>query len=248
MASSPVQTSEAPERVNAIGRVFGTLFSPKATFESIARRPSWFLPVVLISLIALGVVGLFTHRGGWPSFFQRQNENSSQFQQASAEQQQRTLDAQLKYAPPVALIEGAIGPGLVVVILAAIFLGVFNLAVGTKINFAISMGIVSHAFMTGLISGVLGILVIALKDPSTVDLQNLIASNLGAFLSSGSPKWMVALLGSLDVFSFWTMILMAIGYSAAAPKKLSFGKAFICILIPWALYVMVKVGIAAAFS
>jgi hypothetical protein len=248
MASSTTQTAEAPESVHAVGRIFGALFNPRPTFESIARRPNWFLPVVLLSLIALGVVGLFSHRGGWPGFFQRQNENSSQFQQASPERQQQTLAAQLKYAPPVAYAEAILGPAIVVVFLAAIFLGIFNLALGTKLNFSTSMGIVSHALMTGLISGVLGILVIALKDPSTVDLQNLIASNAGAFLSNDSPKWMVALLGALDVFSFWTMILMAIGYSAAAPKKLSFGKAFISIFVTWLLYVVAKVGITAAFS
>ena len=158
------------------------------------------------------------------------------------------MAAQLKYAPPVAYAEAILGPAIVVVFLAAIFLGIFNLALGTKLNFSTSMGIVSHALMTGLISGVLGILVIALKDPSTVDLQNLIASNAGAFLSNDSPKWMVALLGALDVFSFWTMILMAIGYSAAAPKKLSFGKAFISLFVTWLLYVVAKVGITAAFS
>ena len=248
MASSTLQASESPEHVNSIGRIFGALFSPKATFESIARRPSWFLPVVLLSLIALGVVGLFSRRGGWPGFFQRQNENASRFQQASPEQQQQTLAAQLKYAPPVSYAEAVVGPAILVVFLAAVFLGVFNLAIGTKLNFSTSMGIVSHSFLTGLISGLLGILVIALKDPSTVDLQNLIASNPGAFLSSDSPRWMVALFGSLDVFSFWTMILLAIGYSAAAPKKLSFGKAFLSVFLTWLLYVVAKVGITAAFS
>jgi hypothetical protein len=248
MASPAIQNSEAPESVGAIGRIFGALFSPKATFESIALRPSWFLPLVLLCLIALGVVGLFSHRGGWPYFFQRQNESSSRFQQASPEQQKQQLDAQLKYAPPVAYAEAVLGPFIIAVLFAAIFLGVFNLAIGTKLDFATSLGIVSHSLLPGLISGSLGILVIFLKDPSAVDLQNLIASNAGAFLSSDSPRWMVALLGSLDVFSFWNMVLMAIGYSVAAPKKLSLGKAFIYILSVWLLYVLVKVGITAAFS
>jgi hypothetical protein len=56
------------------------------------------------------------------------------------------------------------------------------------------------------------------------------------------------LLGSLDLFSFWMMILMAIGYSATNPKKISVGKAFGSIIAVWFIYVLVKVGIAAAFS
>ena len=81
-----------------------------------------------------------------------------------------------------------------------------------------------------------------------MDLQNLIASNVGAFLSSDSPKWLIALGTSLDLFTFWIMTLMAIGYSVAAPKKLSFAKAFISIFVAWFLVVLVRVGAAAAFS
>jgi hypothetical protein len=58
----------------------------------------------------------------------------------------------------------------------------------------------------------------------------------------------VSLLGSLDLFSFWTMILMALGYSATSPKKISVGSAFFTVFACWALYVLCKVGLAAAFS
>ncbi len=42
MSSSPVVAVEAPESSNAIGRMLGALFSPRKTFESIARRPPGF--------------------------------------------------------------------------------------------------------------------------------------------------------------------------------------------------------------
>jgi hypothetical protein len=46
----------------------------------------------------------------------------------------------------------------------------------------------------------------------------------------------------------WVLILQAIGFSATNPKKLSFGKAFGTIFAVWIIYVLVKVGFAAAFS
>jgi len=247
MASATIPSTDTPEP-NAISRVFGALFSPKATFESIARRPTWLLPLLLLSVLAVGVVGIFTHRGGWPSFFEKQMATNTRIQQMSADQQQRVMEAQLKYAPPVAYVEAAVGPILAALVVAAVFLGVFKGLGGAQFSFKTSLGIVSHAWVPGLISALLAILVLCLKDASTVDIQNIVASNAGAFVSSSSAKWMVALLGSLDLFSFWTMILMAIGYSAAAPKKLSFGKAFAWILSTWLLYVLVKVGLTAAFS
>lgn len=248
MAEVAVQAPEAPERVNSIGRIFGALFSPKATFESIARRPTWFLPLLVLTLLSLGVVGLFGHRGGWPSFFQRQIATNTRMQQMPPDQQQRVLEAQLKYGPPVVYAEIVIIFFVGAVIIAAIFMGIFNGLTGTKVRFKTSLGIVAHAWVPGLISGFLGVLVIALKDPSTVDLQNIVASNAGAFVSSDSARWLIALLGSFDLFSVWMMILLAIGYNAAAPKKLSFGTAFAWIFAVWFVYVLAKVGLTAAFS
>jgi hypothetical protein len=173
---------------------------------------------------------------------------NTRIQQMSLEQQQRVMEAQLKYTPPVAYVEAAIGPFLAALVVAAVFLGIFKGLGGAQFGFKTALGIVSYAWVPGLIGALLAILVLTVKDVTTVDIQNVVASNAGAFVSSNSPKWMVALLGSLDLFSFWTMILMAIGYSAAAPKKLSFGKAFAWILCAWALWVVVKVGLTAAFS
>ena len=245
---APTAQTPEPERVSSIGRIVGVFFSPKATFESIARRPSWLAPIVLLCLASLGVVASFSYRGGWPSFFQRQVESSSRFQQMPPDQQQRVLAAQLKYGPRVAYAQVVIVPFLAALIVAAVFLGVFNMLGGTQLKYATSLGIVSHSLLPGLISGLLGILVIFLKDPSMVDLQNLVASNAAAFLPGDSPRWQIALLGSFDLFSFWTMILLAMGYRAAAPKKISLGKGLVSIIGVWLIYVVVKVGLTAAFS
>ncbi len=248
MSEVAVGAPEAPERINSLARIFGVLFSPKETFESIARRPTWLVPIVLLCLLFLCVIAMFSHRGGWPSYFQKQMANNSRIQQMSPEQQQQAYEMELKYGPVVAYAEAPIAPTLIVVVVAAVFLGVFNGLAGAKLSFKTSLGIVSHAWMPNMVSGLLAILIIAVKDPATIDLQNIVASNAGAFLASGSPRWLVALLSSIDLFSFWTMILLAMGYRAAAPKQLSFGKAFGWILAPWLVFVLVKVGLMAAFA
>lgn len=248
MADVMVQAPEAPESVNSISRMFAVLFSPKKTFESVVRHPTWFLPVLLIAVLSLGVVGLFGYRGGWPAYFQKQMASNSRMQQMPPDQQQRVLEQEIKYGPPFAYIEVGIVIFVGAVVIAAILLGVFNGLAGTRLNFKTSLAVVSHAWMTGLVSGILGILIVALKDPNTIDLQNIVASNAGALLSHDSAKWLVALLGSIDLFSFWTMILLAIGFATAAPKQLTTGKAFAWIFVMWLLYVVVKVGLVAAFT
>ncbi|MFZ3214656.1 MAG: YIP1 family protein [Candidatus Acidiferrales bacterium] len=233
---------------NSFGRVFGVLFSPKATFESIVRKPSWIVPVALGCVFFIAVVAVFTQRGGWPSFFEKQAANSSRMQQLSAEVRERTIDRQVKIAPIVSYAEGVIIPPIAALVVAGVLMLVFNLSGATRVDFKTSLGIVAYAWVPWLIHACLSILVLFLKDPATVDLTNVVASNPGALLADDAAKWMVALLGSIDIFAVWTLILLAIGYSASNPKKLSFGKAFVLAAIPWIFFVALKTGVTAAFS
>jgi Yip1 domain len=248
VASPILQSAQPPERDNSFGRLVGVIFSPKETFASIARRPTWVLPIVLLTVLTLCVIGAFGKRVGWRAFFEKQDASSSRFEQASPEQQRQSLEAQVKYGAPFVYVTAALTSLLGAAVVAAIFWGVFNGVMGAKFGFKSSMAIVAHSWVPGMLLALLGVVVIFLKDPSTIDLQNLVASNAGAFVSSDSAKWLTSLLTSLDLFAFWYMILMAIGYSAAAPKKLPFGTALVTIFVLWAIFVVCKVGFAAAFS
>lgn len=250
MASSAMTSSapEAPASAGALSRIVGVFFRPKATFESIAARPTWLLPVILICIMQTSVVAVFSHRVGWAAMIEKQDANNSRIQGLPSDQLERVVEMQVKYAPVAAYFFAVVGPFLGVALVGAVLLGMFNGFGGAKMQYQTSLAVVSHAWMPALIAGLMGMVVLFTADPSSVDLQNLIASNPGALLSNDSPRWMVSLLGSLDVFSFWTMLLMAAGFHAASPKKFSFGKAFALILFAWAFYVVFKVGLAAAFS
>jgi len=158
------------------------------------------------------------------------------------------MEKQLKYAPMFGYFEGVVIPPLGAVITAAVLLGIFNLTGSTQTTFKVSLAIVAFAWSPWLIHGLLSVLILFLKDPATVDLQNIVASNPGAFLSETSPKWLAALLGSIDIFSIWTLFLLAIGFSATNPKKLSVGKAFALAASGWIIFVLIKVGLTAAFA
>lgn len=244
--TAPVASN--PPEMGSWARLIGALVNPRPTFESIVRRPTWVLPVALGMLLFLTVVAVFTQRGGWPAFFQRQDAKSSQFQKLTQDQQDNAYEAQLKFAAPFAYVEGVILPILVPVIVAAVFLGVFNLTASAQMRFAVALGIVAFAWTPWLIHGLVSVLILFLKDPATVDLQNLVASNPGAFLGEDSPKWLSALLTSVDIFTIWTMFLLAIGFSATNPKKISFGKALSLVIVVWIVFIGLKVGLTALFS
>jgi hypothetical protein len=49
----------------------------------------------------------------------------------------------------------------------------------------------------------------------------------------------------LDVFAIWTLILTAIGFSVANPKKVSKGTAYGIVFGIWIAYFVIRVGLAA---
>ena len=57
--ATPVPETPVSGKISSWGRVFGVLFSPKPTFEDIARKPTWLLPVILLMVFsAVAAVGI----------------------------------------------------------------------------------------------------------------------------------------------------------------------------------------------
>jgi len=247
-ASMPAPEAQSQPAISSIGRIIGVFFSPKATFEDIVRKPSWVLPVVLLTLFSIGVSFAINQRINWREFMSQQMEKSPQAANMSAEQKEQRIEGGAKFSPILTWTIGVCGPILFTLIVALAMWGAFNLLGGANTNFGTSYAITSHAALTGLVSSLLFILVLYLKPYGTVDLENPVATNLAAVLQDDSAKWLVALLKSFDIFTFWTLILLAIGFATTNPKKLKGSKAFTIAFSVWAVYVVCRVGSAWIFS
>ena len=251
MATTSVPSVPAPQAQPAIspfGRITGVFFSPKATFEDIVRKPSWLLPVVLLTLFSVGVTVAINQRINWHEFMSQQIEKSPQAAQLSAEQKEQRIEAGAKFTPIFTYCVGVLGPIIFILVVAVAMWGAFNLLAGANTNFGTSFAISAHAALTGLVSSILFALILYLKPYGTVDLENPLATNLAAILPEDASKWLVALCKSFDIFTFWTLILLAIGFAATNPKKLKGSKAFSIAFSAWAVYVVLRVGWAFIFS
>lgn len=248
MATTTAAVPEAPQQIGAFGRLIGAIINPRPTFEDIARKPSWLLPLLLLIILSLSITYIFGKRVGWRAFMEKQLAQNSRVQQLSPEQREQTLETQVKVAPIIGYVFGVIGFPIVVVVIAAIFMGIFNATSSAALDFKTSLGVITHSYTPFVIASLLGVLILCLKPPDQIDLQNLVASNAGTFLSSDAPKWLLALCTSLDIFTFWVLGLMAFAYSAVRPKKIKFGSALTWIVGIWVVFVLVKVGFAAMFS
>jgi Yip1 domain len=248
MAATPAPAPETQASLSPFGRVIGILFSPKRTFEDIVRKPSWLLPVALSTALGLLVSVAINQRINWRDFMNQQIEKSPQAAQMSPEQKQQRIEAGAKFVPISTYVFGTLGPVLVALLVALVMWGAYSLFSGISTNFSTAFGITAHAFLTGLVSSPLFILILYLKPYGTADLDNPLAANLAAFLPEDSAKWLFALCKSVDIFVFWTLILLAIGFATVNPKKLKGTKSFTIAFTVWAAYVVCRVGWAFIFS
>jgi hypothetical protein len=234
---------------SSAGRVIGALVSPVKTFRSIAERPTWGVALAVLLIIST-LVGVLANKRIDPNDMRQsvQQRMEKSGQQATPEQVDRAMTITAKFSAVILWML----PLFVVVIylvIALLFFGAFRFFGGSEIPYKSSFATAVHSFMPGMVGALLTLPVILthehlkLKD---VQGNNLLASNLGAFAPDSVGPAARALLASVDFFSIWTLILLVIGYKASA--KVSTANAATVAVVLWALYVGIKVGIAALFG
>jgi hypothetical protein len=240
-APTPTPPTETQPQISSIGRLTGVITSPKKTFTDIARRPTWVLPFVtlcLLSVVAGALVGLKTD---WRSFFERQNAKNSRMDSMPQEQKDNIVEKQLAIAPKLAFAFGLIGIIVIIFLVTLVYWGAFNLFNGADLGFKTAFGIGTHAFTPLIISSILAIIILLIKHQGDVDPEHFLASSLSAFLPEDAPHWLETLGQSLELFWIWTLALVAIGFSAANPKKIKPVGAFITVFGIWGVWVIAKV-------
>src|SRR5215469_7038633 len=247
MATSPVPIPEVKASVSAVGRIFGVLFSPKATFEDIVRKPSWLLPTAILCLMALAVGVALNQKVNWREVVSQQMEKSSQTAQLSEEDKEKRIEAGAKIAPIFSYL-GVPITILLVLVAALLMLGAYNVMAGVNPGYVTALGIVSHAYVPLVIANILFLVVLFLKPQGTLDINNPVATNVAALLPEDAPKWLDALCKNLDIFLIWILVLIAMGFTAANPKKLKGGKSYGIAFGAFAVYVVLRVGIAFVLS
>jgi hypothetical protein len=232
MATTTAVPPAAPEsqpQMSAIARMAGVFFSPGATFKDIVQRPSWIAPMILLIVIWLGLCATLVKKADWLTYTKQQIEKNkfaaSQIEALPEDRKEAAYEQGAERSKISQYVRGFIGWPLLILFSAAINFGAFKLIGGVRVNFGTAFAITTFAHLPMSLRELLAIPVTFLKDPQSIDPQNFLASNPAAFLADSAPAWQLILFGSLDIFALWAIILMAIGFSAADPKKAPLGKA-----------------------
>jgi hypothetical protein len=245
MATTFVSAPEAQPRINPFGRIIGVFTSPKQTFASIAKRPSWVAPLLLMVVLGTAVGTLLNTKMNWGDYIRHKAEENARFSQMSEAQKDQALAGQVKFWTNFSYVVGIVAVPVSTLIFALIYFGAFNLFRGAEIRYGQAFAITAHAFLPTAISSVLAFIVLPLKTVGDVDPENVVATSLKAYLPDSAPKPLLALGSSLELFFVWCLILVAIGFSAANPKKIEPGASFGIVFGLWAVWVLAKVAWAA---
>jgi hypothetical protein len=198
--------------------------------------------MILLGIMATVTAIAYGRHVGWERVVRQSIERNPSMDQYTAQQREQTIAFSTRlasYAGYAAGLNGAIS----ILIVSAVLIFLFNVLMSADLKFPSVMGIVGYGFLPLVISGILTIVVMFMKDPEDFDIQRPLAFNLGAFLPDSTPRWAIVGAGSFDLFTFWVIALMAIGISSSV-RRISFTKAFITILFPWALVVLLRVVLA----
>ncbi len=225
-------------------RLTGIYFEPRKTFESINRKPTWLGLFVILALLGSGVAYALTARMDYQTYMRKAIKMNPMTRNLSEDR----VDEIIASRPPSAfqrysgVFMAPVGMIVGYVVLALVFLVLFIL-MGASIGFKKSLAVTVWGMgPPGIIVTILSIIFILTKDPQTLDINPAgnVASNLGLLVSPAERPGLNSLLSSIDLFSFWTIYLLATGYSVVSERRITVGKAAAGIIVLWLLYVFGK--------
>ena len=218
--SAPAPAPAAEPKPNGLARIGGVLFSPDATFASIARRPTWVAPLIVLILISIASGVILSGRIDWGAPAREAMEQRKDVRPEDAARAERMANAfgkVIAYAGPIFLV-------IIMLIVSGILLLAFRLF-GGEGNFAQAWSATLYAYMPSVIKSIAVLAVLVIKGGTAISpiaLATLVRSSPAFLFDPKTNPMAFALATNFDIFSLWVMVLLIIGFAHLA--RVSKGK------------------------
>ena len=231
--------AETP-RMGAFARIVQVFVNPVEVFRDIARKPTWAAVLLLTMLLSAGTQFAVLPHLDMEATIRQSLERSGR------EVPEEQMDRMIANASKVAWI-GPVAAVVMVPVIMSILAGLYLLGLrlaGSDTSFVHTFSATLHAYWPASVAkaAILVALVSRTGKIAAEEMQFLVKSNLGAFLSAEAPRWQVALGSVVDVFNVWTFVLLVLGLSIVG--GVSRKKAGVVAGVLWLVYVAGKVGLA----
>lgn len=230
---------------SAFGRLLGVLVAPGRTFRSIAERPTWLPPLLLMMLLGSVVGSLIVKRTDFEDVLHQRL--AQQHQELSPEQFEKNLQVVRKIAPIAALAVPLAVLPVAYLLLAVTFWTLFRLF-GSDLSYPESLSVTLHALMPMAVSALLSLPLVLSRETLNAEesQRGVLLSNLAVLAPEGAGPAVKSLLGSVDFFTLWVLILLSLGYRTVA--RVSTTAAAGTVVILWLLLVAGKALLALRFG
>jgi hypothetical protein len=242
VSTEPENLEPVDPAASPLARVAGVFGSPGPTFESIARRPGWVLPLVISTLLSIAATAAILPRIDFDTAVRERL--AAKGVSMSEDRIEKIIDAQKRFSG-LGYIWAFLANTVIALLLATVFWLSFK-AFGWDLAFRQSFGVTSHALLPYIGTSMLLILFVTRLDLlNPADLGDLTKTNLGFLVDRRTNPVLHSLAASIDVFTFWVLALLVIGFATAAkvPRKRALG----VIGALWVIYVIGKAGLTAIF-
>jgi hypothetical protein len=230
------------------GRLIGVLVAPGETFRSIAERPTWLPPLLLLALLG-AAVGLVLQMRTDPEEMVR-----GQLEMVKVDVPQEQVDKMVEDAENRSTgakagltVIGVVVQAAVYAVVAVLFWIGFRLF-GSEMDYLRSLATTLHGYLPLAVGSLINLPLMLTRETLTFEEARnggVLVSSLKALAPEDASSLTGTLLGSFDLFTIWTLVLLTIGYKAVA--KVSTAVASGIVILFWLVYIVGKVAIAAAF-
>jgi len=245
--STTALPSQEPASLSEFQRLVDVFIAPSKTFTDLRRSAMWWAPYVVIVIVGFLFVYTIDLKVGFEKVVDNQIEmkpkSAERLQNMPADQRQKVMRQQIGLTKIIAYGVPAIAL-IIYAVFAGVIFGAIKFAANAEVQFKTVFALIVYSRLPELLRAILSsISLLAGVSTDSFDINNPLATNGAYFMDpSGSPI-LRALLGSLDLITIWTLVLVAIGIPCIA--KVKRGTAF-GIVIGWFLFtILLKVGLAA---
>lgn len=231
---------------NVFARIAGVLFAPAQTFEDIARRPDYVAPLLIIVILGYLCTAVIAPRFDFEAFTAEQSARMRQknpsLSAADAERFGRMGAATSKMFLWTFPVLGIV----IYAVVAGVFLFAFRM-MGGEGTFGQAFSVTLYSWIPFVIGGLIMAVVVLARgsfDPTTA--ATLVKSNPAFLTDMKEQPVLFSLFSSLDLFSFWMLVLLVFGFSAMS--TLSKKTSAVIVVVVWLGYVLTKTGLTALFA
>lgn len=248
MATTVTPPPEAP--LSEPARLLNTFIAPVKTFTDLQRNASWWGPFILSVLVTLLYVGTIDRQIGFDQVSRNEiaksPKRSEQIEKLPADQKasqlalSATITKYISYGSPVFVLIASL-------ILAAALMAAFNFGAGASVSFKVALAIAMYGGLPWVIHALLAVLsMFAGVDKEAFSIQNPVGTNPAYFLDPMGNKFVLGIASAFDVFAFWSIVLLGIGFACNSKVKRSTAIAIVAAM--FFAYKLIGAGLGAWFS